>query len=278
MYTEEISRAKPACFVFLVDQSASMSDAMGGSEGRELKKDNVAKALNRLLYELTLRCAKDEGVRDYFFVAVIGYGQSVGSVLPTSTSESALSPISAIADTTLRIDAVTKKVPDGAGGLVETTIEMPVWVDAVAANGTPMVAALEQAESIVQAWLLEHPDSFPPIVINLTDGEANDGDPTAVADRIRLLASADGSTLLFNLHVSGDQSAPISFPNSEELLANQYARQLFNMSSELPPAMQEAASIQGISVAQGSRGFVFNADGTILVQFLEIGTRTSELR
>lgn len=66
-YTAEISRANPTCFVFLVDQSASMSDAIGG-EVPQKKADVVADAINRLLTELLVKCAKEEGVRDYFHV------------------------------------------------------------------------------------------------------------------------------------------------------------------------------------------------------------------
>ncbi|MBS2966891.1 hypothetical protein KGA66_27910, partial [Actinocrinis puniceicyclus] len=78
-YSIEISRANPTCFVFLLDQSTSMEDAMTGGEISKRKADVVADALNRLLFELSLKCAKEEGVRDYFHVAVLGYGARVGS-------------------------------------------------------------------------------------------------------------------------------------------------------------------------------------------------------
>jgi hypothetical protein len=68
----EISRTNPSCFIFLVDQSASMVDPIAEAGGS--KAEVVADALNRLLTELAIRCAKEEGVRDYFHVAVIGYG------------------------------------------------------------------------------------------------------------------------------------------------------------------------------------------------------------
>ena len=81
MYSAEISRTNPTTFVFLLDQSASMQDPIGSGEGLR-KCDVVADALNRLLSELTIKCAKEEGVRDYFYVSVIGYGGSaVGPAL-----------------------------------------------------------------------------------------------------------------------------------------------------------------------------------------------------
>jgi hypothetical protein len=73
VYSAEISRANPTCFVLMIDQSASMQDPLGGGSGRR-KCEEVADAVNRLLSELAIKCAKEEGVRDYFHVAVIGYG------------------------------------------------------------------------------------------------------------------------------------------------------------------------------------------------------------
>jgi len=278
MYSAEISRANPTIFVFLLDQSASMQDQIGSGEGQR-KCDVVADALNRLLSELTIKCAKEEGVRDYFHVSVIGYGGSnVGPALGGSLAGRDLVPLSAVASSPARLVERSKKVPDGAGGLVDQEVKFPIWVDPVASGGTPMTKALSRAQSVVSAWLNEHPACFPPVVLNLTDGEANDGDPTIPAEALRQLASADGPALVFNLHVSSDSSSPISFPDNDAALPNQYARTLFSMSSTLPDHMRTYAQQQGIKVSDGTRGFVFNADITSIVQFLDIGTRASDLR
>jgi glutathione peroxidase-family protein len=50
-----------------------MSDKM--SSGKT-KAEFVADALNRTLVNLVTRCTKSEGVRDYFEVGVIGYGDA----------------------------------------------------------------------------------------------------------------------------------------------------------------------------------------------------------
>jgi hypothetical protein len=278
MYSAEISRSNPTIFVFLLDQSTSMQDPIGGGQGQR-KCDVVADALNRLLQELTIKCAKEEGVRDYFSVSVIGYGGSnVGPALAGPLAGRILVPLSEIATSPAKLENRTKKVPDGAGGLVEQEIKFPIWVDPVASGGTPMVGALTRAQSVVSGWLNEHPSCFPPVILNLTDGEANDGDPVGPAEALRQLASADGAVLLFNLHVSSDTSEPISFPDSDAGLPDRYAKLLFNMSSTLPEHMRNYAQQQGVAVSEGTRGFVFNADMTSIVQFLDIGTRASELR
>ncbi|MEX2289959.1 MAG: vWA domain-containing protein [Mycobacteriales bacterium] len=276
-YSAEISRAHPTCFVFVVDQSGSMNDQIGG-EGAQRKAQVVSDAINRLLYELTLKCAKEEGVRDYFHVAVIGYGTSVGSAFAGVLAGRDLVPLSVIATSPARLEERTKKTPDGAGGLIDQTVKFPVWLDPVANGGTPMSAALGKAAQLVSGWLDERPSCFPPVVLHLTDGESSDGDPSEAAQSIRSLLSADGNALLFNLHVSGAGGMPATFPDSDSGLPDQFSRLLFSMSSSLPEHMKAYAQQQGFTASEGTRGFVYNADVSSIVQFLDIGTRASDLR
>lgn len=50
------------------------------------------------------------------------------------------------------------------------------------------------------------------------------------------------------------------------------------MSSPLPPHMRAYAGQEGLPVEETSRGFVYNADMVTVVQFLDIGTRATDLR
>jgi hypothetical protein len=274
-YQAEISRSNPSMFLFLLDQSGSMSDKFGNG-GR--KDQKVADAINGLLYNLTIKCAKSEGVRDYYHVGVIGYGSQVGSAFGGQLSGRELAPISAIADAPETIEERTKKVEDGAGGLVDQKVRFPIWFNAKANGGTPMCQALREALKIAEGWMASHPDSFPPIIINITDGEATDGDPTTAAQQLRELHATDGHALLFNVHLSAASVTPIEFPDSETELPDKYAKQLFSMSSVLPEHIRFAAEQEGFKVSAESRGFVFNADIVSVIRFLDIGTRPSNLR
>jgi hypothetical protein len=213
-YAAEISRTNPTCYVFLLDQSGSMQDLMGSGEGKR-KSEVVADTLNRLLSELAVRCAKEEGVRDYFHVSVLGYGASVGPALAGPLAGRDLVPLSELAASPARIETRAKKVPDGAGGLVDQQVKFPVWVDPIANGGTPMSSAIGKAHSILSDWLGAHPACYPPIVLNLTDGESTDGDPALPAESLRALASVDGNVLLFNLHVASEAGSPIVFPDTD---------------------------------------------------------------
>jgi hypothetical protein len=277
-YTAEISRSNPSCFLFLIDQSGSMQDALDPERPERTKAQGVADAINRLLQNLVIKCAKSEGVRDYYHVGVIGYGNQVGPAFAGGLAGREIAPVSDIADQPARIEERTKKVDDGAGGLVDQTVKFPVWFDPIANGGTPMSQAFTRAHSILSNWLSQHAACFPPIVINITDGEATDGDPSSGAERLKSLTSDDGSVLLFNLHIPSKQAAPIEFPDSEAGLPDKYAQLLFNMSSVLPEYMRSIALQEGFPATEGTRGFVFNADMVSVIRFLDIGTRPSNLR
>jgi hypothetical protein len=285
MYTAEISRSNPSCILFLIDQSYSMADLFGGEiggEGGKTKSHGVADAINRLLSNIVIRCTKAEGVRDYYDVGVIGYGPGVGPAFSGPLAGRELVPISEVADNPARVEERDRivEIEDGAGGLAKKTekLKLAIWFDPVAENGTPMCEALRQAHSLLTKWVDDHPDSYPPIVINLTDGEATDGDPGDPAKAIRQLATSDGNVLLFNCHISSGQASPIRYPSNEEGLPDKYARLLFGMSSVLPSGIREAAQSEGYELGSQARGFVFNAKLVEVIRFLDIGTRPSTLR
>jgi hypothetical protein len=278
-YTAEISRSNPTCFLFLIDQSGSMADMVPNQANRR-KADAVADAINRLLQNLVIRCAKEEGVRDYFYAGVIGYGATVGPAFSGALAGKELVSISEIGNMPARIEDRTKKVDDGAGGITEQSIRLPIWFDAVAGGGTPMCQALSLAQSILQKWIAQHSSSFPPVIIQITDGESTDGDPANAMRAIKDLSSQDGNALMFNVHISSDPNAtPIAFPESAAQLPNAPARILFEGSSALTPFMRSAANDQhGLNLSDGARGFVLNGDMVLVVQALDIGTRPSNLR
>jgi hypothetical protein len=264
--------------LFLIDQSGSMGDLFGSGEATRRKCDGVADAINKLLQNLVIKCAKEEGIRDYFQVGVVGYGAAVGSAYGGQLAQRELVPVSDIANLPARIEERKRKVEDGAGGLVEQAVRFPIWFDPIASGGTPMCQAFAKAISLLESWVSQHQNSFPPVVINITDGEATDGDPSAPAESIKKVRTGDGEALLFNLHISSAASAPVEFPDSEGGLPDQFAQLLFRMSSVLPAHIRDQARNEGYRVTEGSRGFVFNADLVSLIKFLDIGTRPSNLR
>jgi|SRR5580704_18525181 hypothetical protein len=117
-YGAEISRTNPTCFLFLIDQSGSMADTVPNQPNRT-KANAVADTINRLLQNLVIRCAKEEGVRDYFHAGVIGYGSNVGPAFSGALAGKELVSISEIGNMPARVEDRTKKVDDGAGGIAD---------------------------------------------------------------------------------------------------------------------------------------------------------------
>lgn len=278
-FTAEISRVNPSCFLFMIDQSGSMSDSFGGSDSGTSKADELASAINRLLANLIIKCSRDNEVRRYFQVGVIGYGGAgVAPALGGNLTGIDLVGIDEVYENPSRVEDRKKKVSDGAGGLVDTMTKFPVWLDAVANDGTPMCQAFSYVLPILGNWTTDHPGSFPPVVIHITDGESTDGDPSELADSLRQIHTEDGNLLLLNLHLSSRRAPTIHFPSNAETLPDDYSKRLFQMSSHLPDYMVNEARNSGYSIEEGARGFVFNAGIEDVISFLEIGTKASNLR
>lgn len=275
-YTAEVTRTNPTCVLFMIDQSRSMRDEIRADEGTQSKSDGVAATINRWLLELSLKCAKAEGVGDYYHVGVIGYGKKVGPALVGKNAKRDLVPISEIADRPGRVEKVKRKVPDAKGKVQKQVVNVPIWFDPVADGATPMCKASDEAYRVLQSWVGEHGDSYPPLVIHITDGEATDGDPEDRVRALTQLSTSDGNTTLFNIHLSDHPNAkPVIFPDSPANLPDEYSRMLFETASPLTDTMRTIAQEQGIPTTPGSRAFVLNADMVAMVQAIDIGTRPS---
>ena len=271
-YAAELSRTNPTALLFLIDQSSSMAEPFGIQPDKP-KADGVADGINRLLQNLVLKCAKGDGIRDYFRVGVIGYGGRVAWALGGKLAGQKLAPISAIANNPLKVEQRTRKVDDGAGGLVEQKFKFPIWFEPVAGGRTPMCLALTEATTALEDFVALFPDAFPPLVINISDGKSTDGNPELPGTKLRKLTTSDGNVLIFNAHLSSQDDRPTEFPSQESELPDPEALILFKMSSILPPKLRDAAKSEGFRVNENTRGFVFNADLVSVVRFLDIGTR-----
>lgn len=275
-YEAQISRSNPTAFLFVVDQSGSMSDKM--SSGKS-KAEFVADAFNKVLMNLVTRCTRAEGVRNFFDVGVLGYGgKGVCNGFSGVLGATVLNPISAIEQSPVRVEDRKKKMDDGAGGIMETTIKFPVWFEPKASGGTPMRDAMTRAAEELVAWCDAHPDSYPPTVLHVTDGESTDGDPEEIASHLTQIRTNDGEVLMLNLHVSSLGGDAISFPPSASGLPDDYAKMLFRMSSQLPEHLIHFAQEKVPKAGIESRGFMFNAEAAEIVEFFDIGTRASQLR
>ena len=253
--------------IFLLDQSGSMEDPLGDSSER--KMDALATAINSTLECIVILAAAGEGVRDFLDVGVYGYRTDadanpiietpLNERLKTKHEENGTVTLVDIAENSENREKNQRFVDQETGEELETTVMVPEWVDPMAEFGTPMCYAMNRAIDLCDAWIDHHPDSFPPIVFNITGGKPNDGgDPVEYAAALKERATSDGNVLVSNWYLSARDAGAVMFPNRDVNLADEYAATLFEMSSELPERAFEGAKIQGFDVRPGARAMGVN--------------------
>lgn len=284
-YDTRINRERPACFVFLIDQSGSMSDYWGGDTSKS-KAEMVALYVNNAINELINACQKTEAEpRHYFDIAVIGYGQQ--------SEEAQILWEGNLAGKTFVSPAELKQNPTGNNGEIEvvrrtfkgeTKVKIPVvyWFSPVAKSLTPMGSAFDKCTEILHDWTNQHATSFPPIVINITDGEQTDCEPDELLEkayRLRQTQTHYGKTLLFNVHISASTEQSVVFPESmDELPHNKQSRLLYDMSSMLPLAFKQriATEVKKKDLREHTEyvAMTFQASVSDMIKCLDIGTKT----
>lgn len=276
MYAKPIDRNNRGAILILIDQSLSMTEPAAGDALGRNKAQAAADFVNRTIMELVLnKCMKGEPEpRDYFDIGVLGY-RGTDEVVPAfggPLAGQSLAPIPTVASSPARLE--TKQLHIEA-----TPTEEPVWVEPYANGPTPMAHAFYRSGEILSEWVTRWPHSFPPVIINISDGMANDTVQGQTAEywaaQVKGLQTSEGNVLLFNVALAAEGQGPtnpVLFPTDGSGIPDQYGQFLFNISSPLPSLMLETAGAATSGIQMGSRGFVFNAGVHELALLLNVGT------
>lgn len=186
-----------------------------------------------------------------------------------------LVPIRELIENPVRVEKHIRRELTDTGEITETEVDVPIWVEPIAEGQTPMCGALGLVKTILESWLGSHVESRPPLVVNITDGAASDGDPRVPAFELRDLATDAGAVHLWNCHLSTHSGGEILYPGLNEAFPSEhYADILLEMSSEL--SKETRALLQEnrlrIQMEPGSRGFVYNGDAGDLGGMLVLAT------
>ncbi len=280
-YRAQWGGTHPGCIIFLLDQSGSMVAPFGAGvpNSGERKCDMVATVLNGFLHELIrtnimIGPGGMPDVRPRADIAVVGYeGTSVASALSGSLTNSDFVTLPQLQADPVKVESHEMKEISPIGQEVTRTIDVPIWVRAKAGGGTPMCAALLRAKELAGQWAAQHPYNYPPVVINVTDGQSTDGDPTQIAHELCQISTDDGQTLLFNVHITENRTMPVYYPASEaELFGDKFATMLFSMSSEIPESSRNILAGNGKFLEQGARGMIFNGNAMSVREMFVFGT------
>lgn len=320
-YTQELSRWFPGLFVILLDQSSSMKEPVKGYPKELTKAEIVTMLVNDVIKTMIENAGMEEtipGIRKkYAYLSVLGYDNDVRPLLSTVDTPV---DIPTLAKNHLGVIKVKRQKRDANGRLIETITESKtVWIEPYIGLNTNMTKAFERAREVVSHWLQQSPElisddlgyqmprmeSFPPVVINVTDGfYTTGGNPQEVVRDLCRLRTNNGNVLVFNCHFSLGSQGECIFPGQEsgipadfELPDNivqrlpadrserekhiqHYQRELYELaknmyaiSSVIPdPLRVGAQSVTRKLVRAGARGVIYNASFDILAQFLKWGT------
>lgn len=282
-YTAQITRNTPTAFIFLIDQSVSMRKYTT-LYGEEMPMaEAVARIVNHQLNELVLRCIKGSETRDYYDIAIIGYGEKAYSgwkgelegrdfVKPSELKEHPYKKIT------------TKKETRTRKGVKVVEVEEVQWIEAEATKSwTHVHHAFEKAKGLLDEWMEKHheKDCYPPTIINITDGLFNGATKEYVlqqANELKSMFTNDGNVILFNIHISANKAVCVTCPASkDEVSFSSLATTMYEMSSLLPMRYSDRiADLRGDGTPNNRyTAMSINADMSTLIQLMDIGTPTN---
>ena len=238
------SSATPGLLIILVDQSGSMMNPYCDGDSRT---EFSAKVINRVINTIIKKNFNKDKPKNRCFISVIGYGYEVKELCSGFLEDLYNNPI--------RVENRSQKVSDGNGGLVDVAVNQPIWVE---------------------------PECPAPVIINISDGEPYydhlDVDTciretTDVAKQIMSISNKDGNVLIFNAEI-GDGGHKIITPSSEAEVASagRPAQFLYEISSVIPAGYKDAAAKNELSIKEGSKGCIFNADAVELIKLIDFGS------
>jgi len=282
-YTAQITRNTPTAFIFMIDQSVSMQKETQLYGETMAMSEAVARIVNHQINELVLRCIKGSETRDYYDIAIIGYGENAYSgwkgelegrdfVKPSELKEHPYKKI------TIKKETRTRK------GIKVVEVEEVQWIEADATKSwTRVHHAFDKAKQLLQSWMNEHHDKdcYPPTIINITDGEFNGASKEYVlqqANELKSMFTNDGNVILFNIHISANKGMSVTCPaDKKEVSSNVLATTLYELSSLLPERYSDRIADLRNDTIPSNRytAMSVNADMSTLIQLMDIGTPTN---
>lgn len=268
------SSATPGLLIILVDQSGSMMNEYVDGDSRTVFS---AKVINRVINTIIKKNFVKDKPKNRCFISVIGYGYEVKELCSGYLEDLYKNP--------MRIEESVRKVSDGDGGLVETKVKNPIWVEPIDKDvWTNMKDAFVFARQLVEEWIQDKPDCPAPVIINISDGAPyyDHKDPDIcmeetrqVAKEIMDISNEDGHVLIFNAEI-GDGGHKFITPNSENEVIGKEAKFLYDISSVIPVGYKTAAIKNELQIRDGSRGCIFNADAVELIKLIDFGSTRAQ--
>lgn len=285
-YSARVTSAHPCAFVLLLDHSGSMSDTVIDNRGEAKDKSTeVARIVNQFIEEIILTCQRTDIIKDYFEILILSYGkldEEDNSIVCTAW-EGPLAgktwvTVNELRNSSLRKEIIEVQNPKPFGPRIRKE-ERNVWIEPCAEGLTPMRKAFEVCSEYLHEWVSRNPNSFPPMVFNITDGAVSDiekySELTEAADQLKAITTTDGNALLFNLLLVDNTDEKREFPSiaDRELFEeNEYESALFDVSSFIPVNLKKELP-ETRNIPDEIKALVLGSLDMV-IGFLNIGTST----
>ena len=190
-YEYIVSSANPRLLILLTDES-----------------EESVKLVNTLI-DRTIQINFDgDAPKNRCFISVIGYNHCVKDLCSGWLRELDSSLI-------LRTESHMKKVPDGAGGLVEVEVKLPVWIEP---SEQPISvdqfnSAVHLAKELSLKWSKDN--CMPPIVIDCSKVCYIDYAMEKI-EQLKAIATKDGNVLFFGCYSKNENVSEIFSKMPEE--------------------------------------------------------------
>lgn len=279
-YSQSVTSTHRTAFVLMLDQSASMNEFVTFDSHRVTKATAVAEIANRMLFELIERARRETSIRNYYDVAVLSYsGDRVRSLLSEQEQVYKFIPICDLAKRQVEQKIWCSDHQLKNGEVITLRSVTGEYVKPQAAGSTPMFEAMLIARDMVREWCSaeSNRESFPPVIINITDGEFSDCNHDELRDithQIMSIATNDGEVLLLNLHIATICDEPLIFPSVSEISTSpRLARTLAECSSTMPEAFNPMIrEYRGGVNLPPYKGMSYNAPITEVLNMMNIGS------
>ena len=259
-YSSIISEENPVGVFFILNQSDPTKEIISFDSTEMSKASAECGIIDQVINELIVQNTSNGVIDDRYNIAVLGYGDYVFNCLKGNGIQS----LNELNDNPIFVKTHIKEIRTRQG--VKTVEQKrPVWVKPRSRGGAYLNKALNSVKKLVDKWTEEHMDSFPPIIIHITEYRyhgAEDSEMIQLAKEIKSLLTNDGNALFFNIHLTwNENTVPVVFPSNESKISESYYGSMYYlMSSVLPQSFYNNMRIRENSTEYQEQhiGFAMN--------------------
>lgn len=237
-YSTPICEKDPTAIFFIINQSYPTREKINYKGKDKTISQAMCDIINQMLNSLITQNKKGNIVHNRYQVSVIGYGDYAYNCFDGALRYKPIVELTELETNPLLVRKTIKEKKTRQG-VVKIESEEPVWIKPKSDGNAYFHKALERAKNHIEKWILDHPSSFPPIVVHISCFGYNgveDSSIIQIANEIKSLYTKDGNVLLANIIFtlkSGNK--PILFPNSIwEMGQSSFGEKYYLMSSQLP--------------------------------------------